>query len=129
MYLKFGWETSVAFGNELFTLCGFGEVYKKIRGFRVCPQHPPKPLSSAHSTLLLTAPINQATMIPSEQAKEEQPTALALEQGFSGSQLFLTASQRHRPWKCNPAAEGTRARPGSDEAKAGTCIREADIRD
>lgn len=85
MYLKFGWETSVAFGNELFTLCGFGEVYKKIRGFRVCPQHPPKPLSSAHSTLLLTAPINQATMIPSEQAKEEQPTALALEQGFSGS--------------------------------------------
>jgi len=37
--------------------------------------------------LLLTAPISQAASIPSEQAKEEQPIALALEQGFLGSLL------------------------------------------
>lgn len=46
-------------------------------------------MSSAHSTLLLlTAPVNQATMIPSEQAREEQPMALALEQDFLGSLLL-----------------------------------------
>lgn len=28
--LKFGWEASVAFGDELLTLSGLGEAYEKL---------------------------------------------------------------------------------------------------